>query len=203
MRCPALKRLGDAGAPQGDARIGITLRLAGTGEAGREAVLEGLRGATRVEEVRRLGAALLGVRPALVYESRLLRDEETLAEAGVGAQARVEARVGDAGGMPGGFGLGGQQQLVDDLRVRVREAEARAAAEARRHAEAEARWKEELRKAEVRPRWRVAVSEYDHAPDSQQRRAVGAHAQGPPRRARLRCPRAWTDRRTAQEPCGT
>jgi hypothetical protein len=79
----------------------ITLRLAGGGEARREVALERLRGATRVEEVKRLAAALLGVQPALFFESRLLRDEETLAEAGVGAQGAVEACVGDAAGMPG------------------------------------------------------------------------------------------------------
>jgi hypothetical protein len=73
----------------------ITLRLAGVGEARREVVLEGLWGATRVGEVKRLAGVLLGgVQPALLFESRLLRDEETLAEAGVGAQGGVEACVG-------------------------------------------------------------------------------------------------------------
>ena len=80
----------------------ITLRLAGVGEARREVVLEGLWGATRVGEVKRLAEALLGgVQPALLFESRLLRDEETLAEAGVGPKGAVEACVGDAAGMPG------------------------------------------------------------------------------------------------------
>ena len=80
----------------------ITLRLAGVGEARREVVLEGLWGATRVGEVKRLAGVLLGgVQPALLFESRLLRDEETLAQAGVGAQGAVEACVGDAAGMPG------------------------------------------------------------------------------------------------------
>ena len=101
-RSPSLKRLGDAGARQGGAMSWITLRLAGVGEARREVVLEGLWGATRVGEVKRLAGVLLGgVQPALLFESRLLRDEETLAEAGVGPQGAVEACVGDAAGMPG------------------------------------------------------------------------------------------------------
>ena len=101
-RSPSLKRLGDAGARQGGAMSWITLRLAGVGEARREVVLEGLWGATRVGEVKRLAGVLLGgVQPALLFESRLLRDEETLAEAGVGPKGAVEACVGDAAGMPG------------------------------------------------------------------------------------------------------
>jgi hypothetical protein len=79
----------------------MTLRLAGMGGTRREVVL---RGATRVEEVKRLALALLGVRVGaavgLSWNSRLLRDEETLSEAGLGqGGGMVEVCAGEGGGM--------------------------------------------------------------------------------------------------------
>jgi hypothetical protein len=131
---------------QGDATGWMaTVRLAGDGCVAREVGLEGLWGATRVEEVLRLANAALGVRACgglgLRCGSRLLRGEATLAEAWVGVGGVGEVWVGEAGGMPVGcFGFGGQQQTVNELRLRVVEAEA----EARRHAEAEARLQAEV-----------------------------------------------------------
>jgi hypothetical protein len=120
--------------------------LAGKGagaDAGREVLLVGLDSKTQVEEVRQQGAAALGVGTVsevrLVCGGRVLREEETLGEAGVVSGGVVEVRVGEAAGMPVGcFGFGGQQQTVNELRLRVAEAEARHEAEARRHAEEKA-----------------------------------------------------------------
>ena len=142
---------------QPETGFAVTARLAGDSEGpAREVVVEGLTGAMRVAELLARAAAVLAV-PAtvdtrvLMADSRLLRGEDTLAEAGVGAGGAVEVCLGEGGGMPGGcFGFGGQQQqVVDDLRARVREAEAQAKAEATRHAEAEAQMKEALRKLEA------------------------------------------------------
>ena len=142
---------------QPETGFAVTARLAGDSEGpAREVVVEGLTGAMRVAELLARAAAVLAV-PAtvdtrvLMADSRLLRGEDTLAEAGVGAGGAVEVCLGEEGGMPGGcFGFGGQQQqVIDDLRARVREAEAQAKAEARRHAEAEARMKEALREEET------------------------------------------------------
>ena len=130
---------------------------------GWEARLEGLAGGTRVAEALRLAAEALGVAPgveaALRLDTRELRGEETLAEAGVGAGCEVElwVAVGEAGGMPGGcFGLGGQRQLaVEELRASLREAEARVEAEARKRTEAEARVEAEARKrTEAEAQWK-------------------------------------------------
>ena len=75
------------------------MRLAGKGTA-----LE-LLGAARVEEVLRHAAAALGVRAgikaALIFESRLLRADEWLTEAGVGAGGVVDVLVGQVGGWGG------------------------------------------------------------------------------------------------------
>ncbi len=131
---------------QGDATGWMaTVLLAGKAGVAREVGLEGLRGAMRGEEVLRLANAAIGVRTGggvgLRCGSRLLRGEATLAEAGVGVGGVAEVWVGEAGGMPVGcFGFGGQQQTVNELRLRVVEAEA----EARRHAEAEARLQAEV-----------------------------------------------------------
>ncbi len=141
---------------QPETGFAVTARLAGDSEGpAREVVVEGLAGSMRVAELLARAAAVLAV-PAtvatrmLMADSRLLRGEDTLAEAGVREGGTVEVWLGEGGGMPGRcFGLGGQQQLVDDLRARVREAEAQARAEATRHAEAEARLKEALRKLEA------------------------------------------------------
>ncbi len=86
--------------------VRVRVRLVGDGVGGREARLEGLGGGTRVAEVLRLAAASLGV-PAgaeLAVRSagaRLLRGEETLAEAGVpreGGVVEVLVWVGEGGG---------------------------------------------------------------------------------------------------------
>jgi hypothetical protein len=87
----------------------VSARLAGQGAAvaggRREVRLEGLLGATRVDEALRRVAAALGVEAgaevALRSESRLLQAMETLAEAGVRAGGVVEVCVRERGGMPG------------------------------------------------------------------------------------------------------
>jgi hypothetical protein len=80
----------------------LTVSLASKGAGGQKARLQGLTGAMRVEEVLRLSAAALGVPAgadaALRSDSRVLRGDETLAEAGAG---ELSVAVGVAGGMPG------------------------------------------------------------------------------------------------------
>jgi hypothetical protein len=81
--------------------------LAGKGAGGREAWLERLAGATRVAEVLLLAATALGVQAAaevaLRLDTRVLRLEDTLAEAGVvaGGQVDLWVAVREAGGMLG------------------------------------------------------------------------------------------------------
>ncbi len=143
---PRLPRQGEAD------RWTLRVRLAVKGASGPEARLEGLAGDTRVAEILLLAAKALGVptavETALRLDARVLRGQDTLAEAGVVAGAgQVWVAVGEAGGMPSGcFGFGGQQQAVDELRARVREAEARADEEKRRHAEAEAQLQVEVQR---------------------------------------------------------
>jgi hypothetical protein len=119
-----------------------------------EARLEGLAGATRISEVLARAAAALkvaavGANAALRVGSRELRGDETLAEAGVPREGCVvEVTAGEAGGMPGCFGFGGQrQQTVDALRAQLREADAQAKMMDQRCAEVEARWKEDSKKS--------------------------------------------------------
>ena len=87
------------------------MRLAGAGAYGLEARLEGLQGATRVEEVLHLAVEALGLagsgKTGLRVGARELRGEETLAEVGVGAGGAEELWVGVGleGGMPTGGGV--------------------------------------------------------------------------------------------------
>ena len=80
-------------------------RLEGLRAGGREAWVEGLAGAMRVAEVLPLAAAALGVpaaaEAALRVDARVLRGDETLAEAGVpreGGVIEVWVTVGEGGG---------------------------------------------------------------------------------------------------------
>ena len=100
------------------------MRLAGA-DAGREVLLDGLRGGTRVEEMLRQGAAALGLQEGgelvAMCEGMLLRRNVTLEEAGVLAGGLVEAWVRTSGGMRaeeevGIFALGERRQ-VDDIEV--------------------------------------------------------------------------------------
>ena len=83
----------------------MTVRLAGHGV--REVALVGAHGGMRVEELLLRASAALGVvggeGVALRCESRLLKAEETLAEAGVSPTSAVVLHVGRVGGMPGIF----------------------------------------------------------------------------------------------------
>ena len=88
------------------------MRVTADGAAVPRAVrLEGLAGGTRVAEALRLAAGALGLAAAGAEEaavvrsgadSRVLRGEETLAEAGAGAGGEVEVEV-QAGMRCGGF----------------------------------------------------------------------------------------------------
>ena len=107
------------------------MRLAGAGAgegAGREVVLDGLRGGTRVEEMLRQGVAALGLPEGgelvAMCEGMLLRQDATLEEAGVQAGGLVEAWVRTSGGMRaeeevGIFALGErkQEEGEDDIEV--------------------------------------------------------------------------------------
>jgi hypothetical protein len=80
-------------------------------EAGREVALEGINCEMRVKGLLRIASKAfgvpLGVKVALLYDSRLLRAEETLAEAGIYSGNVVGFYVGDGGGMPGHLPSGG------------------------------------------------------------------------------------------------
>jgi hypothetical protein len=84
----------------------VTAQLWGKGAVGALSV-EGLEGATPVQELlRRAAAALrvpLGTEVAVRCEARWLKAEETLAGAGVAAGDVVDVCVGEQGGMPGVF----------------------------------------------------------------------------------------------------
>ena len=75
----------------------------------REVAVEGLGEATLVKELLLRAAIALGVQAgtegALRCEARWLKDEETLAEAGVAAGDVVDMCVGEGGGMPGSPGV--------------------------------------------------------------------------------------------------
>jgi hypothetical protein len=79
----------------------MTVRLGGKRTVGRRVVLEGLQGATRLEEVLLLAGVQTGAEAAVLCESRLLRGEATLAEAGLAAGGAVQMWEGKPGGMPG------------------------------------------------------------------------------------------------------
>ena len=78
-------------------------RLGGERSVGRWVVLEGLEGAKRVEEVLLLAGVQTGAEALVLYESRLLRGEATLAEAGLAAAGGGALKMleGKLGGMPG------------------------------------------------------------------------------------------------------
>ena len=86
----------------------VTARLRGK-EAMREVAVEGLGEATLVKELLLRAAIALGVQAgtegALRCEARWLKDEETLAEAGVAPGDLVDVYAGEGGGMPGSPGL--------------------------------------------------------------------------------------------------
>jgi hypothetical protein len=89
---------------QADAGWMMTVRL--SGETPRlEVVLDGIHDETPVEEVLRRACVALGVqagaKAVLRCESRLLKAEETLAEAGVSARDVLDICIGEDGGMPG------------------------------------------------------------------------------------------------------
>jgi hypothetical protein len=100
---PRLPRQADAGG-----RWTLRVRVTADGAAVRAVRLEGLAGGTRVAEALRLAAGALGLAAAAAEEavvrsgadSRVLRGEETLAEAGAGAGGEVEVEV--QAGMRGG-----------------------------------------------------------------------------------------------------
>ena len=102
----------------------MRVRLAGEGAGGRVARLEGLCGSTRVGEVVRLAGEALGVatsgatgvRLRLRVDTRELREEETLAEAGVGAGGAEEVWV--VVGVPGGM-RPGVDGALDALQAQV------------------------------------------------------------------------------------
>ena len=113
-------RQGDAGGST------ITMRLTSKKAVGRTVVLEGLRDSMLVNELLLLAPMALGVTESaemvLLSKSRLLRAEDTLAEAGAGAGFEVDVWVGEVGGMPGADDAGGShdnlasagaQRLVD------------------------------------------------------------------------------------------
>ena len=78
-------------------------------EAMREVAVEGLEDATRVKELLLRAAIALGVQAgakgALRCEARWLKDEETLAEAGVAPGDVVDVYTDEGGGMPGSPGV--------------------------------------------------------------------------------------------------
>ncbi len=83
----------------------MRVRLAGEGAGGRKALLEGLAGATLTAEALRLAVEALSVQAGagavLRLDTRMLRGEETLSEAGLGERDEVEVWVGEGGGMLG------------------------------------------------------------------------------------------------------
>jgi hypothetical protein len=85
----------------------VRVRLVGEGAGSREMRFEGLGGGTQIAEVRDLllAAEELGVLARAVMslrlDARVLRGEETLAEAGVVAGGEVELCLGEKGGKPG------------------------------------------------------------------------------------------------------
>jgi hypothetical protein len=81
----------------------LTMTVARERSGGRRVVLEGLEGATRVVEVLLLAGVQTGAESLVLYESRLVRGEATLAEAGLAAAGggAVEMFERKLGGMPG------------------------------------------------------------------------------------------------------
>jgi hypothetical protein len=105
----------------------VTVRLAGKGAGPRRDVAaEGLQGATHLAELLRRATLQFDVQSraetALRSGSRMLKLEETLAEAGVSAGGLVEVCEGNSGGMPVGFE---GQRAIDNLRLQVLELEKR------------------------------------------------------------------------------
>ncbi len=106
----------------------------------KEALLDGLCGATLVEELLWRAAVVLGVRVGIQVtlrcESRLLRAGETLAEAGISAMGVLEICVGEDGGMLWGcFGFSRLWRV--QMEQELRQAEGRLEEERRRHAKVE------------------------------------------------------------------